>query len=249
MPDFRVQAFLLSRVGRYREASEVLERGRREGDGEVNANAMLTAAWLLIEQKQYARALEQVRAAETALADRKTHSFYVLADLIAGVAEIRSGNIERAVSRGAAQKSRYESDDRLESNWVAALDGEIALAQGRYDEAVSRFTSDQKRVWLPLGRDSSTLFATGLPWRDGPARVEAARGKQAAAIKEYRRLSTAGDGLLEPRHILELARLLTANGNHADARTEYGRFLTFWSKADAGLPELAEARAALASVR
>ena len=245
LPDFRVQAFLLSRVGRYREASEILERGRREGDGEVNANALLTSAWLLIEQKQYAPALEQVRAAETALADRKAHSFHVLADLIAGVAEIRSGNIERAVSRSTAQKSRYESNDPLESNWVAALDGEIALAQGRYDEAVSRFTTDQKKVWLPLGRDSSTLFATGRPWRDGPARVEAARGKRAAAIEEYRRLVDAGDGPLEPRNILELARLHIAEGNRTAARAEYARFLTLWAKADAGLPELTEAKKAL----
>ena len=28
-PDFRIQAFLLSRVGRYREAAEVLDNGRR----------------------------------------------------------------------------------------------------------------------------------------------------------------------------------------------------------------------------
>ena len=43
--------------------------GSQDDDAEVNASALLTSAWLLIEQKQYARALEQVRAAETALAD------------------------------------------------------------------------------------------------------------------------------------------------------------------------------------
>ena len=64
-PDFRVQAFLLSRVGRYREAAEVLDTGRRESaDAEVNANALLTSAWLAIEQKQFARALEDVRATQ-----------------------------------------------------------------------------------------------------------------------------------------------------------------------------------------
>ena len=52
-PDFRIQAFLLSRVGRYREAAEVLDNGRVDPrrDAEVNADALLTSAWLLVEQK------------------------------------------------------------------------------------------------------------------------------------------------------------------------------------------------------
>ena len=145
-PDFRIQAFLLSRVGRYREAAEVLDKGRREDDdAEVNANALLTSAWLLIEQKQYARALDEVRAAQKALADRQNHSLLVLADLIGGVAEIRAGHVSNAVSRLASLKSRYDSDDRVESNWVAALEGEIALAQGRYDQAASSFKTAQKK--------------------------------------------------------------------------------------------------------
>ena len=48
-PDFRVQAFLLSRVGRYREAAEALDKAQRDvtdDDAEVNANALLTSAWL-----------------------------------------------------------------------------------------------------------------------------------------------------------------------------------------------------------
>jgi tetratricopeptide (TPR) repeat protein len=248
-PDFQLQAIFLSRVGRYRDAFEVLETGRRGGDSEVNANALLTAAWLSVEQKQYARALEQVRTAEAALADRPNHSFLVLADLIAGIAEIRAGNVESAAARAAAQKSRHESDDRLESNWVAALDGELALARGRLDEAASRFSAGQQKVWHPLGRDASTLFAINLATRDGLARIAMARGNRPAAIEEYRRLATAGDGPMEPRHILEVARLLNAEGNRTDARVEYERFLRLWANADSALPELSEAKLALASAR
>ena len=188
-PDFRIQAFLLSRLGRYREAGEVLDRGRREDDdGEVNAVALLTSAWLAIEQKQHARALEDVRAAEKALADRQDHSLLVLADLIGGVAEVRAGNVTNAATRLSSRKSHYDANDRVESNWVAALEGEVALAQGRYDEAASRFKSAQTPAWLTLGRDASTVFAINLPSRDGPARLEIARGNRAAAIEEYRRL-------------------------------------------------------------
>jgi serine/threonine protein kinase len=256
-PDFRTHAFLLSRVGRYREAAEVLDKGSHSDEAEVNADALLTSAWLLVEQKQYARAFEQVGAAEAALAplsDGRKESFLVLADLIGGVAEIRAGNVRNASARLASQKSRYDSDDRVESNWVAALEGEIALAQDRYDEALSSFKASQAKAWLTLGRDSSTVFATNLPSRDGPARVEIARGNRAAAIEEYRRLTLVGPGnqssaVFEPRYILELARLLNDQKDEAGARVEYGRFLTFWANADAGLPELGEAKRALTTAR
>ena len=246
-PDFRVQAFLLSRLGRYREASEVLDNGRREDtDAEVNANALLTSAWLAIEQKQYARALEDVRGAETALADRGRHPLLVLAGLIGGIADIRAGNVKNADGRLASQKQRHDVDDRVEANWVAALEGEIALAEGQHDRALSRFKEAQRPAWLALGRDASTVFATNSPSRDGPARVEMARGNRAAAIEEYRRLTAVGpsthsSAVLEPRHILELARLLDQAGDKAGARVEYGRFLKLWANADVGLPELAEA--------
>ena len=98
--DFRLQAFLLSRVGRYREAAQVLDNGRLgDDDAEVNANALLTSAWLAIEQKQYARALDDVRAAQKALAEREDHSLLVLADLIGGIAEFRAGDMKNAASR------------------------------------------------------------------------------------------------------------------------------------------------------
>jgi serine/threonine protein kinase len=252
-PDFRIQAFLLSRVGRYREAMEVLDKGRRENDdAEVTANGLLTSSWLSIEQKQYARALDEVGAAQKALADRQNHSLLVLADLIGGVAEIRAGHVSNALSRLLSLKSRYDSDDRVESNWVAALEGEIALAHGHYDQASSSFKAAQTQAWLTLGRDASTVFAINLPSRDGLARVEVARGNRTAAIEGFRRLtavspSSQTSAVLEPRYILELARLLKGDGNEAAARVEYARFLELWAKADSGLPELAEAKQALAA--
>ena len=163
------------------------------------------------------------------------------------------GNVENAVTRLASLKSRHDSDDAVESNWVAALEGEVALAQGRYDEAVSSFKTALKRAWLTLNRDASTVFATNLPSRDGVARVHIARGNRASAIEEYRRLTAVAaanrsSAVLEPRHILELARLLDKQGDQT-ARVEYGRFLKLWGHADAGLPELAEARMALSAAR
>ncbi len=254
-PDFRVQAFLLSRVGRCREAAEVLDKGRRENqDAEVNANALLTSAWLQFERKRYARALDEVRAAERTLADRPDHSLLVLADLLGGMAEIRGGNLAAAASRLAARQLHYSKDDRHESNWVAALEGEVALANGRYDQAVRSFTAAQTKAWQTLGHDASTVFAANLPSRDGLARVELARGNRAAAIAEYDRLTNVGpahpsSAVLDPRHVLELARVLDAAGDKTRAPVEYARFVKLWARADAELPELSEASKALAALR
>jgi serine/threonine protein kinase len=251
-PDFRVQAYLLSRVGRYREAADVLDAGRRaDSDSEVTANALLTSAWLLVERKQYARALEDVRAAEAALARRSPHVLLVLAGLIGGIAEIRAGKPNEAVSRLATQRSHHDGEDRVGANWIAALEGEIALAQGQHDRALTSFNAAQKQGWLVFGRDASTVFSINPPSRDGPARVEVARGNRAAAIEEYRRLTSAApgsklSGVLEPLHIFELARLLAQQGDKAGVRVEYARFLELWAKADPGLPELMEAKQALA---
>ena len=239
-PDFRIQAFLLSRVGRYREAGEVLDKGRREDtDAEVNASALLTLAWMMIEQKQYARALEEVRAAERVLAGQQKHPMLVLADLIGGVAEIGAGQVQNAVASLTLQRAHHNSDDSVESKWVAALEAEIALAQGQDDRALSSFKAAQRPAWRTLGNDASTVFATTLPSRHGPARVEIARGNRAAAIEEYRRLTSVGparrsSAALEPRDILELARLLEKAGDEAGARIEYERFLKLWANADAG---------------
>jgi tetratricopeptide (TPR) repeat protein len=257
-PDFTTQAFLLSRVGRYRETAEILDQGRREAmeedDDEATARALLTSASILIEQKQYARALEDLRAAETALglpAAEAKHPYLVLADLLAGIAEIRAGNLMNAVSRHGAQKSRYDGSERIEANWVAALEGEIALAHYEYARAVSSFKAAQTPVWVTLGGDSLTLFAMNPSSRDGLARVAISRGNHPTAIQEYRRLTAVGAGprssaALEPRHVLALARLLDEQKDIAGARAEYERFLKLWANADGNLPEVEEARGAVA---
>ena len=120
----------------------------------------------------------------------------------------------------------------------------------RYDRALSSFTTAESRVWLTLGRSILAVFAINPPSRDGRARVEIARGNRAAAIEEYRRLTAVGPGgrsaMLEPRHVLALARLADEGGDAATARVEYGRFLKLWASADEGLPEIEEARRAVA---
>jgi hypothetical protein len=79
-----------------------------------------------------------------------------------------------------------------------------------------------------------------------------ARGDIDGAIDGYRRLlaldlAQKWTSILDPHLILRLAGLLDKKGDRAGARQEYQRFLDLWQRADPGLPELAEARAALSA--
>ena len=80
-----------------------------------------------------------------------------------------------------------------------------------------------------------------------------ARGDLSGAIAEYRHLLTPDvrqkfTSVLEPRYVLELARLLDEVGDTDAARIEYRRFLDLWKNADPDLPELADARTRLAQL-
>jgi tetratricopeptide (TPR) repeat protein/predicted Ser/Thr protein kinase len=252
-PDSTVQSFLLSRVGRYADAARALEEVQRESkqddDADATAGALLTASWLSIERGQYARAVEELRAAQTVPGQEANQPLLVLADLVGGVADLRAGNLMGAVARLGAQKSRHDSDDRVESNWVAALEGEIALAHGQYDQAMAAFKASESPAWLTLGNGILAVFAMNPPSRDGRARVNVARGNRTAAVEEYRRLTAAGpearSAMLEPRHVLALARLLDQEGDAVGAGAEYQRFLKLWANADESLPEIEEARRAV----
>ena len=99
-----------------------------------------------------------------------------------------------------------------------------------------------------LADTAESTFANQLPFRDGIARVRKAERNFDAALEIYRNLNTIDIGsrwvaVLEPRYVLEAARLLEQKGDDEAAREEYLRFLELWSHADAGLPELEEARA------
>jgi tetratricopeptide (TPR) repeat protein len=81
--------------------------------------------------------------------------------------------------------------------------------------------------------------------------VKAARGDLKGAIDIYRQLITPDISqkwttMLEPRFVLELAKLLERSGDRASAREQYQRVLELWKRADPGLIELEDARRGVA---
>lgn len=254
-PDLRIQAFLLSRVGRYRQAADILEAGRRElaDEPESLAGALLMSSMLSMERGNHVRARAELAAAETTLvqvANEPKHSMLVFADLLGGTIAIRAGQEDEAAKRRDAQLARYDRTEPVEARWTAALEGELSLARGEFNRALASFEAAERPAWVALGGDIPAAFVMNPPSHDGLARVALARDDRAAAIEEYRRLTAVGGRkspapLLEPRDVLALARLLAEEGDTAGARAEYERFLSLWSRADEDLPEVEEARRAL----
>jgi tetratricopeptide (TPR) repeat protein len=255
-----VTAFMLSRVGRYREANETLrqavEVAVRLDLPYLQGALEILSALLALERENHVEVLEiestrHVVKLTSRLRQDEKRGARLLADLLAGVAEVRSGRLEAARTRLESQERLYDSHVPWENWWYHALAGEIALAAGDLAAAESAFSGGEPefKMWFNIGAMYSvpSVFANCLPFRDGRARVMEAKGDLPGAIEFYSKLnrpdiSSKWTAILEPRYVLEVARLLDQTGDVAAARREYERFLILWENADPDLPELREAR-------
>jgi tetratricopeptide (TPR) repeat protein len=257
-----LQAFLLSRVGRYREAQEHMHQASELAEGLENptgqVDVLLLSALLSLEGENYTESIEITSRAEDMLPrvspPNRQEMGKALAHLLAGVAEARTGNLESARSHrealGKISASLIFKSGELQSFGQNTLDGEIALASGDLNGAEAAFTSAEpelKIAALPIMNPIQTALLHNLPFRDGLARVKKARGDLTGAVEIYRNLNTPGirnkwTAMLEPRYVLEVARLLDETGDKEGARAEYERFLDLWKNADPERPELEEAK-------
>ena len=263
-PPHFIEAFILSRLGRFREAEEHLTQAIvgaiEDKDVERQIAIHLLEAVLAIEKEDYGAARESVGRTEPLLSGvsedlgpanlpPQKEVLPMLAYLLAGAAEARSGNVD-AARRHLDQQIEIHDADNVVANWFHhALRGEIALADGSPGEADSAFAAGQPeaKMWLNMLSPGPGVFANNLPFRDGSARVKKAQGDLRGAIKIYGELNTPGmsskwTAWFEPRYVLKTARLLDQIGDKDSARTEYERFLEYWKDADPDLPELQEAK-------
>jgi eukaryotic-like serine/threonine-protein kinase len=260
-PDFTTKAFILSRMGRYADAINVVNAGLV--DGEVKKSFSTQGGFYLLlsrfafERQNYAAAREQLREAVKAygqMTAQEQRPYLVLVDYTAGTVDVRQNQLDGAASQLEALKRRYIRELVTENSWAKTLEGDIALAQGRLQEAADAYASGEppRRMWFSSLALAVSFLTNNLVSRDGLARVHKARGDLPRAIQEYRRLTSGNanwNSMLEPRYVLEIAKLLEATGDRAGALVEYSRFLDLWKQADSDLPELAEARQAVARIR
>jgi len=259
-----IQGFLLTRMGRFHEAEFITSEVPRSADDAGMAWAP-SWAWQLssliaLDRSDFPKAIDSATRVLKAVEGQATRRGF-FAHLVAGIAEARSGRFVAAEEHRDAAGTLFDDWSRFEP-WIyryvvwlyRSLEGEIALAAGDLARAEAAFAAGLSRgkMWFGLKRPSD-FFVHNSPSRDWRARIHMARGDATGAIAEYRRLlAPSADhifiGVLEPRYVLELARLLDQVGDQAAARDEYQRFLELWKDADPDLPELAEARTRLAQL-
>ena len=255
-------AVLLSRTGRYRNAQRRIAAciiaAEPVKDMEKIVVSHVLSAVVALERNDIPRSREALgRADRTApqISDASRRKpFNVLLAFLNGLAKARSGDLEGARTRLEELRKVYDSHSPAENWWHHALLGEIALASGDPAAAEAAFSKGEPEIHMSfnLSFDIVSSVVNNLSFRDGVARARKARGDIAGAIEAYRQVLTVDIGqkwtaMLEPRYVLELARLLDKQGDKAGAWKEYQRFLDLWKHADPGLPEVAEARSRIGS--
>ena len=256
------RGFLLSRVGRYREALEAVDVSQKRAEDQGSADGVVAShmarAVFALERRDCARVAVHLAAGEQATKEVPALlavRWQVLGDLLAGACDAGEGRLGAAQQRLGHARQVHRSTSPLEVWWMHALEGEVALAERDFDKAARAFLAGEpaRKMFLVLQGtyESLSFYANNLVLRDGRARAAAAQGRTAEAIALYRALLTPGPeqkwtAMLDPRHVIALARLLDKAGERDAARAEYQRFLEYWKAADPDLPELAEARARVA---
>jgi tetratricopeptide (TPR) repeat protein/TolB-like protein len=247
-----LDALLSHRIGRSREArlrlAAALDIARALEDTGAQADASLFAAVFAVERGEYGEAVQAAdRAAAVAVragVDIMRVRRSSLAHFIAGIAEARAGQVRAARTRLPAGRLSEErrrglpknelQEDPLQLSWQRALEGEIALVEGRLDDAEAAFRSSQYRVASSFAiYPAAVALINNLPTRDGLARTAAARGDLATAVDRYRRLNrpditSTWIALFDPLYSRTAADLAAAAGDAEAARRERARYAGLW---------------------
>jgi tetratricopeptide (TPR) repeat protein len=253
-------AFLLSRVGRYREAASEIAEGLKDAQQVTStvqsASLNFLSAGIALDRGDLSRAEsasgEGQRFIPKIPEAQLRRVFTIITATNDGVVQARQGRLDTA--RKSLDEARKIADVKQPNErWaLQVLEAEIALASGNAAQAEQTIGAGEPatRAFFNVNLISGSISSNNFSFPDEFARVRRARGDAAGAIALYRRLlmpdiSQKWTLFYEPRYVLEIARLLDHQGDRAGAREQYQRFADLWKNADPGLPELAEARVKL----
>jgi serine/threonine protein kinase/predicted Zn-dependent protease len=168
-----------------------------------------------------------------------------------GMIELAEGSIEDAQHTAAElEKATREAPNHKLVRHYFFLAGMIEREAGRYSSAIDYF--NRSIVLLPA---ESWLYDTN--WQsvfyEGLASTYFRSGDLAKAEGEYRKilslaLARIGFGDIYAGCFYWLGRIAERQGDKIKARENYERFLDLWKDADAGLPEVEDARKRLAGL-
>jgi serine/threonine protein kinase/Tfp pilus assembly protein PilF len=159
---------------------------------------------------------------------------------------IKQGRIDQANTRLSEMNSSLpivgEGWKAFVILWHDLLQGEVFLAQGSLDAALS--------VSQKACRPGSPFQDDSMYYMDLLARVYAKRGELGKAIAEYDRLfkqdvSTDVTYLIHPIYHYRLGLLYERAGEGTKAKAQFDKFLDLWKDADPGQAEVEDAKARL----
>jgi tetratricopeptide (TPR) repeat protein len=174
---------------------------------------------LALERGDHARAILRADRAARVGRDAPVEIMRVrrsaFALLVAGIADVRRGRLDAARARLDAERQLDTIGDDIQASWQQGLRGEIALAEGRLDEAEEAFRAAE----YPIGSSFAiypalVVLANNPPFRDGLARTAQARGDLPRALELYRHLNqpdatSTWEAVFEPRYAHAAAQLAT----------------------------------------
>ncbi|MGD1048668.1 MAG: protein kinase [Candidatus Krumholzibacteriaceae bacterium] len=262
--DYCWRAALYEYLGEFRQARQDARRAFAIADSTSNSDMMVVARQVegsvLFESGRLdeARELFQARYFVPGVDFQSASHATPYRDFYLGLLDVAAGDLQsarEAAKRLEAVLPAVRADSPASglcaANWLALLNAELFLAEGRSNDAIRCMTSDFK---LHVPSVSPELFYVNAPGtQDVLARAYAAKGDLDRAITEYKRLLTFDPAskdrrLLNPRYEYRLAKLLEKRGSTAEALAHYTKVLEYWKDADPGLPELTDAKARAAAL-
>jgi serine/threonine protein kinase/Flp pilus assembly protein TadD len=262
---YQLKAIYHYLFGQVRLALEDLDKAREFSAAENDYGAIdqiyRAKIWICYDWGKYDLLLKYARERFDFRAEHKIRTDLfnsVLYSFYQGLADVKQGRLDRAVSRLAEiNKARSEEKDENSLFWTnnahEFLRAEINLSQGHWDEAVEAF-KNMGPTELTIGL-IYTLLQQNIPLiNDLPARAYAGAGKIDKAISEYERLTSADpqerkQELLHPFSRFRLAKLYEQKGERDKALAQYERLAEIWKNADQDLAEVKEASQRLAALK
>jgi len=190
------------------------------------------------------------------------HSFE--RDLVAGFAAVRAGRLELAREKIAAATAAWPGSKDFRLGRTPALEralislrAEILLLEGKPAEAISCMEKEF-HMEIPTGHSPPSgpyayLFLNFPLAQDVVPRAYEKMGNLDKAVEAYRKLidfDPKGQDrrLHNPVYHYRLGKLLEARGLKAQAAAEYRKLIEIWKDADAGIPELVDAKKRLGAL-